>query len=162
VTSGRMRGLGLAHEDERPLLDRYAVGREPIVTQETEMRVFGLALALALTAPIAAQAGSLEGKGGVARVGPSPAIIQIGDGGGSGWRHSVVGSWGPSGQFGASRMAPSNCGWCPPHWGPNRFGSGGPYRGPAVPTYWVWVPGSAVFDYPFSDWRGPTGGWGNP
>ena len=41
-----MRGLGVARKDERPLLDRYAVGRKPIVTQETEMRVFGLALAL--------------------------------------------------------------------------------------------------------------------
>ena len=33
---------------------------------------------------------------------------------------------------------------------------------PVVPTYWIWVPGSAVFDYPFPNWRGPTGGWGNP
>jgi hypothetical protein len=30
------------------------------------------------------------------------------------------------------------------------------------PSYWIYVPGSAVFDYPFPDWRGPTGGWGNP
>ena len=34
--------------------------------------------------------------------------------------------------------------------------------GPGVPTYWVYVPGSAIFDDPFPDWRGPTGGWGNP
>ena len=40
--------------------------------------------------------------------------------------------------------------------------AGGVPIGPGVPTYWVYVPGSAVFDYPFSDWRGPTGGWGNP
>jgi len=40
--------------------------------------------------------------------------------------------------------------------------SGWGYYGAPVPTYWVWVPGSAVFDYPFADWRGPTGGWGNP
>jgi len=28
-----------------------------------------------------------------------------------------------------------------------------------VPTWRLWAPGSAVFDYPFADWRGPTGGW---
>lgn len=37
-----------------------------------------------------------------------------------------------------------------------------PGSGPAVPTYWVWGPSGGAFDYPFSDWRGPTGGWGNP
>src|SRR6516165_5407905 len=31
-----------------------------------------------------------------------------------------------------------------------------------VPTYWVWGPSGEAFDYPFADWRGPTGGWGNP
>jgi len=25
----------------------------------------------------------------------------------------------------------------------------------------VWGPSGVAFDYPFSDWRGPTGGWGN-
>jgi hypothetical protein len=30
------------------------------------------------------------------------------------------------------------------------------------PTYWVWGPSGGAFDYPFADWRGPTGGWGNP
>jgi len=29
-------------------------------------------------------------------------------------------------------------------------------------TYWVWGPGGGAFDYPFADWRGPHGGWGNP
>jgi len=38
----------------------------------------------------------------------------------------------------------------------------GPYPGPGVPTYWVWGPSGGAFDYPFADWRGPTGGWGNP
>ena len=48
------------------------------------------------------------------------------------------------------------------HWRQNRpYGPWG-FNGLPVPTYWVWVPGSAVFDYPFADWRGPTGGWGNP
>jgi hypothetical protein len=31
-----------------------------------------------------------------------------------------------------------------------------------IPTYWVWGPSGGAFDYPFADWRGPTGGWGNP
>ena len=38
-------------------------------------------------------------------------------------------------------------------------------RAPSVAgdlTYWVWGPSGGAFDYPFSDWRGPTGGWGNP
>src|ERR1700720_3470079 len=52
-------------------------------------------------------------------------------------------------------------GWPPPHWGPSRF-NGGPYGGAGVPNYYIWVPGSAIFDDPFPDWRGPTGGWGNP
>ena len=89
------------------------------------MRVVGLALAgvLALTAPIAAKAG---------------------DGSGSGWHHPATGSW----QFGAGRVASSNGGWCPPHWAPNEFRGKGPYRGPAVPTYWVWGPSGGAFDYP--------------
>ena len=33
---------------------------------------------------------------------------------------------------------------------------------PGVATYWVWGPSGGAFDYPFADWRGPTGGWGNP
>jgi hypothetical protein len=36
------------------------------------------------------------------------------------------------------------------------------YPGPGVPTFWVWGPSGGSFDYPFADWRGPTGGWGNP
>jgi hypothetical protein len=53
--------------------------------------------------------------------------------------------------------------WGSPHWGPNRYYRGwGPYGGPPVPTYWVWGPSGGAFDYPFADWRGPTGGWGNP
>ena|SRR5271166_552635 len=51
----------------------------------------------------------------------------------------------------------------PPRWGPNGYPGGwGPYGGPPVPTYWVWGPSGGAFDYPFADWRGPTGGWGNP
>ena len=114
------------------------------------MRVLGLALtaALALTLPIATHAGPLEGKRAAAPTGPRFAIVQIWDGNGSGWHHPAAGSWGGGGQFGAGRVAASNGGWCPPHWAPNEFRGGGPYRGPAVPTYWVWGPSGGAFDYP--------------
>ena len=53
--------------------------------------------------------------------------------------------------------------WLPPRWGAlGPPGAWGFVPGAGVPTYWVWAPGTAVFDYPFADWRGPTGGWGNP
>jgi hypothetical protein len=38
---------------------------------------------------------------------------------------------------------------------------GVPIRGCASTSYWVWGPSGGTFDYPFADWRGPTGGWGN-
>ena len=125
------------------------------------MRLLGLALAgvLALTGPIAAPAGPLDGKRGVAPAGPKSAIVHIGDGNGSGWRDHVASDHGGSWPFGP-RVEAVNRGWYPQHWVPN--GARGFYGAPSVPTYWVWVPGSAVFDYPFADWRGPTGGWGNP
>ena len=60
--------------------------------------------------------------------------------------------------------------------GPSRQWSGGPVSRhwglngpsgvcvccPGPPTYWVWGPSGGAFDYPFADWRGPSGGWGNP
>jgi hypothetical protein len=50
-----------------------------------------------------------------------------------------------------------------PHWRPNvPLGRWGSYPRPGVPTFWVWGPSGGSFDYPFADWRGPTGGWGNP
>ena len=54
-------------------------------------------------------------------------------------------------------------GWVAPNW--RRNGPPGwwvPHPGPGVPTFWVWGPSGGNFDYPFADWRGPTGGWGNP
>jgi hypothetical protein len=106
------------------------------------MRLLVLALAgvLALTGPIGAHAGPLDGKRGVARAG-------------------VASDHGGSWPFGP-RVEAVNRGWYPQHWVPN--GARGFYHAPSVPTYWVWVPGSAVFDYPFADWRGPTNGRGSP
>ena len=127
------------------------------------MRVLGLALAgvLALNAPIVAYAGPLEGKRGLALAGPPSAIVQIWDGGSAGG-HPVATDHGGSWPFGP-RVDAVNPGWRPPHSRPSRLnGAAGFYRGPAAPSYWVWAPGSAVFDDPFPDWRGPTGGWGNP
>jgi hypothetical protein len=110
------------------------------------MRVLGLAFAVlfAVTGPIAAHANGLRSNIGPANSGPAPGIVQVWDGGASG---------GHSGSLGGQRTAGHTRQW---------NGKWGPYGGPGVPTYWVYVPGSAVFDYPFPDWRGPTGGWGNP
>ena len=82
---------------------------------------------------------------------------------GVGWRRfgsALGGDWGPP-DSGPRQQWNRESGFA--HWGPSRqYGGRGPYGGSPVPTYWVWVPGSAVFDYPFADWLGPTGGWGNP
>jgi hypothetical protein len=114
------------------------------------LRILGLALAglLALTAPIAAYSASRESNLGQAMTGPVPGVTQVGDGYRSN-RHPA-----PGGGAG---------GWHRPHSGSSRFNGGWvPYGGPGVPNYYIWVPGSAYFDDPFPDWRGPTGGWGNP
>jgi len=105
------------------------------------MRVLGPALAgvLALSAQTGAHADP-----------PGPGVVR-GAGNSSGW-HAAPGE---AGQW--------KHGWTSPHWRPNRqYGGWGPYGGPPVPSYWVWGPGGGAFDYPFADWRGPTGGWGNP
>ena len=106
------------------------------------MRVLGLVLAgaLVLTAPLGLQAGSLgpgyhpmpNGWDGDWRRVPSPSPQWNGG--------SVSRRWWPNG---------------PPGWWACCLG-------PSVPTYWVWGPSGGAFDYPVSDWRGPTGGWGNP
>jgi hypothetical protein len=73
------------------------------------------------------------------------------------FRRALRGDWRPHGGRPSATMERGT------HWGPigRPFGWGA-YAWQGVPTYWIWVPGSAVFDYPFADWRGPTGGWGNP
>src|SRR6516164_4737330 len=102
------------------------------------MRVLELAMAgvLALAAPVPTHAAPL----GSAGRGPAPGVMQVGDTHGAHWLPAPGGGGG---------------GWHP-HWGPSRLSGGwGPYGGPGVPTYWVYIPGSAVFDDPFPDWRGP-------
>jgi hypothetical protein len=104
------------------------------------MRFLGLVLAgvLALTASIGVQAGSL-----------GPGYYPMPNGWNGDWRRAPA----PSRQ--------RNGGPVSPRWVPNGLlGGCCPYPGPGVPTYWG--PSGAAFDYPFADWRGPTGGWGNP
>jgi hypothetical protein len=123
------------------------------------MRVLGPAFAvlLAVTVPSAAHANGLGSNMRSAKAGPASNIILAWDGGGSGGRPGAVGAPPPAGQ-----VRQWNRGWVRPHWGQNWNGGWVPRGGPGVPTYWVWGPSGGAFDYPFSDWRGPTGGWGNP
>ena len=128
------------------------------------MRVLGLALAgvLALTAPVAAQFAPPGSRMGPAAAGPASVIPQVPNGNGPG-RHPAPNGWGRAGHQIPGHPRQWNGGPVPPHWGPNGIPGGwGPYPGLGVPTYWVWGPSGGAFDYPFSDWRGPTGGWGNP
>jgi hypothetical protein len=119
------------------------------------MRVLGIMSAslLAVTVSIAAHAGRPRSSVAPANSGSARIVLAWDD----------IGSRGHSGAFGGQRTAGHARQWAPPHWAPNRYYGGlGPYGGPGVPTYWVWGPSGGAFDYPFSDWRGPTGGWGNP
>jgi hypothetical protein len=128
------------------------------------MRLLGRMLAgvLALTAPIAAPAGPLGSKLKLADAVPAPGIVQVWDGNRPGW-HPV-----PSGRADGWNQIPGhsrqwNGGWVPRRWGPSGLhGAWGPNGVAGVPTYWVWGPSGGAFDYPFADWRGPTGSWGNP
>jgi hypothetical protein len=126
------------------------------------MRVLGLVLAgvLALITPIAAQAGPLGSHMRPAGAGSAPGIVKVWDGNHPGWHPAPNGGGGGWHQApGPGHSHPWSGGWVPRQWGPN-----GPPGGwaPGVPTYWVWGPSGGAFDYPFADWRGPTGGWGNP
>ena len=126
------------------------------------MRVLGLALAgvLALSAQAAAQTAPPGSKIGPA-ANPMP-VAQLPAGNGPG-RPPAANDWGRAGHRVSDQSRQWNGAPVPPHWGPNgRPGGWGPFLGPGVPTYWVWGPSGGAFDYPFSDWRGPTGGWGNP
>jgi hypothetical protein len=102
------------------------------------MRVLGLVLAgaLALTAPIGVQAGSL-----------GPNYYPMPNGWNGDWRRAPN----PAPQWSGGAVSPRWCSNCAP-----------PYAVTGTPTYWVWGPSGGAFDYPFADWRGPIGGWGNP
>ena len=123
------------------------------------MRIVGLALAgvLAATTPITGYAAGPGSAMRAANRGTASNIVLVWDGAGSGGHSGAMGGHPAAGHFRQWNGGPGSA-----HWGQNRqYGAWGFYGAP-VPTYWVWVPGSAVFDYPFADWRGPTGGWGNP
>ena len=123
------------------------------------MRFVGLALAgvLAITTPMGGHAAGAGSNMRSATALPVSNVVLVWDGSGSGGRSVATG-----GHPGTGRVRQWNGGPGAAHWGQHRpYGPPGFYGSP-VPTYWVWVPGSAVFDYPFADWRGPTGGWGNP
>jgi hypothetical protein len=129
------------------------------------MRVFGLALAgvLALTVnTVAAQAAPLKSHMRPVGAGPAPRVVQVWDGNRPGW-HPVPNGRGGGWQQMPSHFAPMERRMGSAAMGPNAPPGGwGLYPGPGVPTYWVWGPSGGTFDYPFADWRGPTGGWGNP
>ena len=128
------------------------------------MSVLRLALAgaLVLTAPIAVQASPLGSNMGRAEVDRATGIEQVGDGNGPGY-HPMPNGWngdwrrvaGPSRHWNGGPVSPRGCPNCP-------TSGWGPYLGSGFPAYWVWGPSGGAFDYPFVDWRGPTGGWGNP
>jgi hypothetical protein len=123
------------------------------------MRVPGLALlsVLAITTPMAVQAGGPVLNMRPAKAGLGSTLVLVWDGGGSGGHSGAVAVHRSAGR------AEWNGRGAVPHWAQNRYYGGCCfYGGWSAPAYWVWVPGSAVFDDPFPDWRGPTGGWGNP
>jgi hypothetical protein len=127
------------------------------------MRVLGLVLigGLTLAAQISAQAGPLGSTTRPGMAGPAPGVVRVWDGNRPGW-HPMPNGWDGDWRRSPSRSHQSK-GSPSLHWVPN-----GPPSGwacclrPGVPTYWVWGPSGGAFDYPFADWRGPTGGWGHP
>ena len=102
------------------------------------MRVLGwvLAGALSLTVSIGVQGGSL-----------GPNYYPMPNGWNGDWRRAPN----PVPQWNGGAVSPR---WC--------LNCASPYAGIGAPTYWVWGPSGGAFDYPFADWRGPTGGWGHP
>ncbi len=123
------------------------------------IRLLASAGMLALTVPIASHAMVFGSNKPPVDAGLAPGtVVMARDGGGSDWRSGPNG-----GHPTAGHIRQWNGGRFSPYWGPNRFyGGRGPSWGPGYPTYWVWGPSGGAFDYPFADWRGPTGGWGNP
>jgi hypothetical protein len=114
------------------------------------MRVLALALAGGVALAVAAQAAPPEAPltGGDLASG----IVQIGDRDGPDRQSAPNRATGSAGQW--------KGGWRKEQ--DRAPGAWRRYAGPGVPTYWVWGPSGGAFDYPFADWRGPDGGWGNP
>jgi hypothetical protein len=122
------------------------------------MRIVGLVLAGAMAASFATPGRANPAVSRTEPARPALGIVKVWDRNGPAWHHAPAG-----GQTAPGQNHNWRGGWVPTYAGPyHHLGGWSPYGAPGVPTYWVWVSGSAVFDYPFSDWRGPTGGWGNP
>jgi hypothetical protein len=95
-------------------------------------------------------------------VGPAPGVVNVQDGYGPGY-HPMPRGWDGDWRQAAGTSRQLNGGGVSRNWAPNgRPGGWACCLGPGVPTYWVWGPSGGTFDYPFTDWRGPTDGWGNP
>lgn len=140
------------------------------------MRILGLALAGALTliAAIAAHADPLGSK--MTSACPVPGVAQL-DRGSSSGRHLMPGEGGAVRQPVPLHPAQSD-GRARPYWAPNQAnGAWGPHSawgaaypvwgGPYVPYGLPYVPYRYYGDwgalwYPYAEWRGPHGGWGNP
>jgi hypothetical protein len=122
------------------------------------MRILGLAFAGALAVSFATPGHANPAVSRMEPARPALGIVKVWDGNGPGWHHAPAG-----GQTAPGQNRNWRGGWVSTYAGPHHhLGGWSPYGAPEVPTYWVYVPGSAVFDYPFADWRGPMGGWGNP
>ena len=142
------------------------------------MRILGLVLAglLALIAATAANADTPGSK--MTSAVPVPGVAQL-DRGRASDRHLMPGERGAVRQPVPLHPAQSD-GRVRPYWAPNQAnGSRGPHSswgapypvwgGPYVPYVWggVAVPYRYYGDwgalwYPYAEWRGPHGGWGNP
>ena len=141
------------------------------------MRILGLVLAraLALFVAISAHADPLGSK--MTPAGLVPGVAQLNGGSASG-RHPMPGERGAVGQpvplHPAQSEGRGRSNWAPNHangsWGPySAWGAYPVWGGPYVPYVWgvPAVPYRYYGDwgawwYPYAEWRGPHGGWGNP
>ena len=141
------------------------------------MRILGLVLAgaLALFVAISAHADPLGSK--MTPAGLVPGVAQL-NGGSTSGRHPMPGERGAVGQpvplHPAQSEGRGRSNWAPNHangsWGPySAWGAYPVWGGPYVPYVWgvPAVPYRYYGDwgawwYPYAEWRGPHGGWGNP
>ena len=143
------------------MVGRYEAGvRAHSAAGDPEMRIFGLALAgvLTITAPFVAHANEPGSNGRAAtnaRTGSK--VVLAWDGGGSDGHSGANGGRPPAGRAQQWNRGPGFA-----HWGPNHVSTAGgvPMAGRCRLTGSGFL--GVHFDYPFVDWRGPTGGWGNP